>query len=93
MSSCADFFFTFCRKAWSASATSVSSPTEDDVLRSNANAKGAQSAQEAALRAGIVQTARDMERLGINQGTSGNVSARCGEGLLITPSGVPANSA
>jgi L-fuculose-phosphate aldolase len=60
--------------------------------RSNANAKGAQSAQEAALRAGIVQTARDMERLGINQGTSGNVSARCGEGLLITPSGVPANA-
>jgi L-fuculose-phosphate aldolase len=26
---------------------------------------------------------------GINQGTSGNVSARWGEGLLITPSGLP----
>ncbi|MGX6999750.1 class II aldolase/adducin family protein [Caballeronia sp. KNU42] len=30
-----------------------------------------------------------MERLGINQGTSGNISARWRDGLLITPSGVP----
>jgi len=29
-----------------------------------------------------------MNRLGINQGTSGNASARIAEGLLITPSGV-----
>jgi L-fuculose-phosphate aldolase len=48
-------------------------------------------AHEAALRADIVDTARDMERLGINQGTSGNISARCGDGFLITPSGTPAN--
>jgi L-fuculose-phosphate aldolase len=45
---------------------------------------------EDALRRGIVETALEMERLGINQGTSGNVSARCREGLLVTPSGVPA---
>ncbi|MDR5733815.1 class II aldolase/adducin family protein [Caballeronia sp. LZ025] len=45
---------------------------------------------EDALRQGIVDTALEMERLGINQGTSGNVSARFGDGLLITPSGVPA---
>ena len=38
MSSCADFFFTFCPKAWFASATSACSPTEDGVLRSNAAA-------------------------------------------------------
>ncbi|AET92412.1 class II aldolase/adducin family protein [Burkholderia sp. YI23] len=45
---------------------------------------------EGALRRGIVDTALEMERLGINQGTSGNVSARLRDGLLITPSGTPA---
>lgn len=30
-----------------------------------------------------------MNALGINQGTSGNVSARSGDGFLITPSGIP----
>jgi L-fuculose-phosphate aldolase len=44
---------------------------------------------EAALRNEIIETARAMVRLGINQGTSGNVSARWQNGLLITPSGVP----
>jgi L-fuculose-phosphate aldolase len=44
---------------------------------------------EAALRTGIVETAREMERLGINQGTSGNVSARWNDGFLVTPSGIP----
>ncbi|WP_429304067.1 class II aldolase/adducin family protein [Paraburkholderia sp. GAS199] len=47
---------------------------------------------EASLRAQIVQTALEMERLRINQGTSGNVSVRWRDGLLITPSGVPAAS-
>ncbi len=41
------------------------------------------------LREGIIHTCREMNRLGINQGTSGNVSARTPEGFLITPSGVP----
>ena len=50
------------------------------------------SANEASLRAGIVKTVLEMERLGINQGTSGNVSARWRDGLLITPSGVPASA-
>lgn len=45
---------------------------------------------EDSLRAGIVHTMREMVRLGINQGTSGNVSARWRDGFLITPSGVPA---
>jgi L-fuculose-phosphate aldolase len=44
---------------------------------------------EAGLRQQIVETTREMERLGINQGTSGNVSARWRDGLLVTPSGVP----
>nr|WP_277403069.1 class II aldolase/adducin family protein [Burkholderia sp. Ac-20365] len=45
---------------------------------------------EDALRADIVHTMREMVRLGINHGTSGNVSARWRDGFLITPSGVPA---
>jgi L-fuculose-phosphate aldolase len=42
-----------------------------------------------ALRRQIVATCRRMNALGVNQGTSGNVSARVRGGLLITPSGVP----
>ncbi|MEK9662522.1 MAG: class II aldolase/adducin family protein [Alphaproteobacteria bacterium] len=42
-----------------------------------------------ALRRAIVATCRRMNALGINQGTSGNVSSRVSGGLLITPSGVP----
>jgi len=41
------------------------------------------------LRRAIIATAQRMNGLGINQGTSGNVSARAGSGILITPSGVP----
>ncbi|HWG06427.1 MAG TPA: class II aldolase/adducin family protein [Beijerinckiaceae bacterium] len=39
------------------------------------------------LRLAIIEHARAMNRLGINQGTSGNLSARCGDAMLITPSG------
>jgi L-fuculose-phosphate aldolase len=42
-----------------------------------------------ALRRQIVAACQDMNRRGINQGTSGNISARVTEGLLITPSGLP----
>jgi L-fuculose-phosphate aldolase len=42
---------------------------------------------EAGLRAGIVATYRDLARAGLNSGRSGNVSARFGAGMLITPSG------
>lgn len=44
---------------------------------------------EDGLRAEIVRTCLRMIELGINQGTSGNVSVRFGEGFLITPSGIP----
>ena len=41
-----------------------------------------------ALRQAVIDAARAMNALGINQGTSGNVSVRWRDGLLITPSGV-----
>jgi L-fuculose-phosphate aldolase len=37
----------------------------------------------------VIDTCLDMKALGINQGTSGNVSVRDGDHVLITPSGVP----
>jgi len=45
--------------------------------------------QDFALRREIIETCLEMNRMGINQGTSGNVSARVGGGMLITPSAVP----
>lgn len=41
------------------------------------------------LRQAIIEACRDMNRRGINQGTSGNISARAGERMIITPSGIP----
>ncbi len=43
---------------------------------------------EQTVREQIVETARAMNRSGLNQGTSGNLSVRFGDGLLITPSGI-----
>jgi L-fuculose-phosphate aldolase len=39
-------------------------------------------------RDAVLACARDLERRGLNHGTSGNVSARCGDGVLVTPSGI-----
>lgn len=44
---------------------------------------------EHTLRTKIVQAARSMGGLGINHGTSGNISARCGGAMLITCSATP----
>ncbi len=44
---------------------------------------------ERKLRTAIVEKARWMNSSGLNQGTSGNISARYGDSILITPSGVP----
>jgi L-fuculose-phosphate aldolase len=44
---------------------------------------------EDALRAAIVRSAQAMNALGINQGNSGNISARSGGAMLITPSATP----
>ena len=40
------------------------------------------------LRAQLIDTAVAMKARGLIRGTSGNLSARCGEGMLITPSGM-----
>lgn len=48
--------------------------------------------KDGALRRGIIAVCRQMNDLGINQGTSGNVSARLPDDpdrFLITPSGIP----
>ncbi len=44
---------------------------------------------EKQLRQGIVDACRKMNALGINQGTSGNISVRCGDKMLISPSATP----
>ena len=44
---------------------------------------------DTAHRQQIIDACLEMNREGINQGTSGNISARCDGGSLITPSGVP----
>lgn len=40
------------------------------------------------LRSAIIDAGRRMNEAGLNQGTAGNISARAGDGLLVTPSGV-----
>ena len=44
---------------------------------------------ELALRKKIIGLCREMNATGLNQGTSGNISARHGDHMLVTPSGVP----
>jgi len=46
---------------------------------------------EGALRQRMAEVMQAMDDKGLNRGTSGNVSARCGEAMLVTPSGVPAS--
>ena len=45
-----------------------------------------------AKRQSIIEACREMNRLGINQGTSGNISLRLGDGMLITPTSTPYDS-
>jgi len=40
-------------------------------------------------RQAIVDACRRMNALGINQGSSGNISLRHDDGMLITPTSVP----
>jgi L-fuculose-phosphate aldolase len=46
-------------------------------------------ADEPAKRQAIIDACRGMNALGINQGTSGNISVRHVDGLLVTPTSVP----
>lgn len=43
---------------------------------------------ETDLRARIVAAMKTMVERGLNRGTTGNISVRCGDGLLVTPSGI-----
>jgi L-fuculose-phosphate aldolase len=49
----------------------------------------AQPMTEDQLRTRMAEVMKAMDARGLNRGTSGNVSARCGEAMLVTPSGVP----
>jgi L-fuculose-phosphate aldolase len=49
----------------------------------------AQPLTEDQLRTRMAEVMKAMDARGLNRGTSGNVSARCGEAMLVTPSGVP----
>src|SRR6266516_5637349 len=60
-------------KHWRAVATGLKMPTTKDREK----------------RQSIIDACRSMNALGINQGTSGNISLRHGEGLLITPTSTP----
>ena len=48
-----------------------------------------ESAAEREARRAVVEACLTLERVGVNQGTAGNISVRWSDGLLITPSGVP----
>lgn len=43
----------------------------------------------AELRQAVIDACLEMNASGINQGTSGNISVRAGDHMLITPSGMP----
>lgn len=45
---------------------------------------------ETRLRQAMVEAALELDARGLNRGSSGNVGVRCGDGILVTPSGVPA---
>jgi L-fuculose-phosphate aldolase len=47
---------------------------------------------EAALRQQLIDTCLAMNAAGINQGKSGNASARIEDGFLVTPTGIPYNA-
>ncbi len=45
--------------------------------------------EELTLRRQIIATCLEMNAVGLNQGTAGNASVRFGDGMLITPTGIP----
>lgn len=51
-----------------------------------------QNVSDAPLRRQMVQVSRQLVALGLNRGTSGNLGVRCGDGFLVTPSGVSADA-
>ena len=47
---------------------------------------------DAALREQAVAALRRLDALGMNRGSTGNLSLRCGDGMLITPTGMGADA-
>lgn len=47
------------------------------------------SSTDVTTRQAIIDACCEMSAVGINQGTSGNISVRCDDGILLTPSSVP----
>ncbi|MEM1229008.1 MAG: class II aldolase/adducin family protein [Pseudomonadota bacterium] len=47
-------------------------------------------ATETTLRTALRDVMREMADTGLNQGTAGNASVRCGDGIMVTPSGITA---
>jgi L-fuculose-phosphate aldolase len=45
---------------------------------------------ESKLRQAMVEASLELVARGLNRGTSGNVGVRCGDRVIVTPSGVPA---
>jgi L-fuculose-phosphate aldolase len=45
--------------------------------------------REFAIRQSIIDACHALTRLGVNQGTAGNISVRWRDGLFVTPSGLP----
>lgn len=50
------------------------------------------SATEAELRRDVVATYAALETKGLNHGTAGNVGVRCGDGVLVTPTGMESDA-
>jgi L-fuculose-phosphate aldolase len=46
---------------------------------------------EGVLRAALLAAACDAESRGLNHNSTGNLSVRCGDAVLVTPSGLPAD--
>ena len=65
--------------------------TTDTRAPATAQAAG-RAPRELALREKIIELCREMNASGLNQGTSGNISARVDGDMLITPSGIPYES-
>jgi L-fuculose-phosphate aldolase len=64
-------------------------PRRPDAAVSSSSEPPPPAAAEQALRQQLVAVAQRLTASGLNHGTAGNLSARWGEGLLITPSSLP----
>jgi L-fuculose-phosphate aldolase len=71
------------------STTAGTKPAKTATRKRGSAGKAASRAEENALRRAVIETALAMSTTGLSPGRSGNVSARWGDGMLITPSGMP----